>query len=299
MRGAGTAQPLCSRSTRSALRAAVGEVPHATACDRRTMCPSADLSKADLWEADLSEAHLQGTDLNGVDLTGACFYETFFSNTNLTAAKGLDTCHHLGPSTLDHRTLVRSGPLPLVFLHGGSLPEALIVYLPALLNEPLQYYSCFISSVSPDQEFAERLHADLQNKGVRCWFAPHDIQGGRKLHEQIDQAIRLHERLLLILSAYSMQSEWVNTEIETARQREVREKRRVLFPVRLVPFEALRAWECFDAHTGKDSAREIREYFIPDFSDWKHHDAYQPAFARLLRDLKAEAPPPADGRTAP
>lgn len=40
--------------------------------------------------------------------------------------------------------------------------------------------------------------------------------------------------------------------------------------------------------TGKDSAREIREYFIPDFSNWKTHEAYQPAFERLLRDLKLE-----------
>ncbi len=31
-------------------------------------------------------------------------------------------------------------------------------------------------------------------------FALHDVQGGRKLHEQIDEAIRLHAKLLLILS---------------------------------------------------------------------------------------------------
>jgi Ni/Co efflux regulator RcnB len=126
----------------------------------------------------------------------------------------------------------------------------------------------------------------LDSNGVRCWFAPHDVQGGRKLHEQIDEAIRVYERLLLILSSYSMASEWVKTEIAKARQREVQEKRRVLFPIRLVSFDAIRTWECFDADTGKDSAREIREYFIPDFSHWKNHDAYQAAFRRLLRDLK-------------
>jgi hypothetical protein len=49
----------------------------------------------------------------------------------------------------------------------------------------------------------------------------------------------------------------------------------MLFPVSLVGFEKVRDWECFDADTGKDSAREIREYFIPDFSEWKHHDDYQ------------------------
>ena len=44
----------------------------------------------------------------------------------------------------------------------------------------------------------------------------------------------------------------------------------------------------FDADTGKDLAVEVREYFVPDFSNWKDHDAYQGAFDRLLRDLKAE-----------
>ncbi len=78
---------------------------------------------------------------------------------------------------------------------------------------------------------------------MRCWFAPHDIKGGRKIHEQIDDAIRLHDRLLLILSEHSMSSEWVKTEIAKARKREVKEGKRVLFPVRVVGFETLRDWE--------------------------------------------------------
>ena len=49
-------------------------------------------------------------------------------------------------------------------------------------------------------------------------------------------------------------------------------------------------WKNFDTNTGKDSGREIREYFIPDFSNWKNHSAYTAAFERLLRDLKAEKP---------
>ena len=46
----------------------------------------------------------------------------------------------------------------------------------------------------------------------------------------VSQAERLHDRLLLILSEHSMNSEWVNTEIATARKREVKEGRRVCFP---------------------------------------------------------------------
>ena len=53
--------------------------------------------------------------------------------------------------------------------------------------------------------------------------------------------------------------------------------------------------ECFDADTGKDSAREIREYFIPDFSNWKDHDSCQRAFQRLVSDLKTENPKPVAG----
>jgi hypothetical protein len=158
----------------------------------------------------------------------------------------------------------------------------------ALSGKVIEFYSCFISYSTKDQDFADRLHAHLQSKGVRSWFAPQDIKGGEKLHEQIDAAIRLHDKLLLILSPHSIESEWVKTEIAKARRREVRDKQRILFPIRLVPFETLRDWECFDADTGKDSAHEIREYFIPDFSNWKDHDSYQEAFDRLLKDLKAQ-----------
>lgn len=163
----------------------------------------------------------------------------------------------------------------------------MINYLPSLLNEPFQFYSCFISHSSIDDAFCRRLHERLQDAGLRVWFAPHDIQGGRKLHEQIDQAIQVYDKLLLVLSEHSMQSPWAEFEIRRARRREVTEQRRLLFPVRLVDYEVIQAWECFDADTAKDLATEIREYHIPDFTAWKDHVAFEATVARLLRDLKA------------
>jgi hypothetical protein len=154
--------------------------------------------------------------------------------------------------------------------------------------EPFQFYSCFISYSSKDEQFAQRLHADLQNSGVRCWFAPHDMQGGKKIHEQIDQAIREYEKVLLIISEHSIQSEWVKTEIANTRQLETKENRRILLPIRLVDYGTIRDWKCFDADTGKDSAREIREYFIPDFSQWNDPTCYKQAVKHLLLDLKVE-----------
>jgi hypothetical protein len=60
----------------------------------------------------------------------------------LSTCKNLETIRHHGPSTIDIRTLQRSGPLPLAFLRGVGLPDTLIEYLPALLNQAIQFYSC-------------------------------------------------------------------------------------------------------------------------------------------------------------
>jgi uncharacterized protein YjbI with pentapeptide repeats len=253
----------------------------------------ANLSNGNLRGANLGGANLSGAKLRDADLAKAMLLETTFANTDLRGTKGLAECKFWGPSGLDHRTIQRSGMLPLQFLRGCGLPDTLIEYLPSLLNDAIQFYSCFISYSTKDQEFADRLYADLQNNGIRSWFAPHNIQGGRKIHEQIDDAIRVYDKLLLILSDASMKSRWVKTEIASARAREEQQNRKMLFPVSIVPFERIRAWSLFDADTGIDNAREIREYFIPDFSNWKDHDSYQAAFGRLLRDLEAETAKPA------
>ncbi len=257
---------------------------------------NAEFSGSILRRAQLSHSHLQRTrfiraNLDGADLSDAILQNTIFSDTNLGSAIGLDACIHKGPSILDHSTIARSWPVPISFLRGCGLPESFITYLPSLLNQPIQFYSCFISYSTQDQPFADRLYADLQNKGVRCWFAPHDMAPGQKIHEQIDEAIRLHDKLLLILSEHSMNSEWVKTEIRKARKREVTDNRRMLFPVSLVGFQPLKEWECFDAEIGKDAAVEIREFFIPDFSTWKtNHDAYQENFDRLVKSLQTKEP---------
>src|ERR1039458_5981059 len=117
---------------------------------------------ANLIGADLVAACLVGADLHKASLGGAFLGETVFGDTNLRDAQGLDTCNHLGPSTLDHRTLAKSGHLPLAFLRGCGLPDKLIEYLPSLLNEPIHFYSCFISYSHADKAFARRLYDTLQ-----------------------------------------------------------------------------------------------------------------------------------------
>jgi len=250
----------------------------------------ANLSSASLKEALLIEANLAGTELNNADFRGARVGATNFCDVDLSTAAGLQHALHIGPCSIGIDTIYKShGKIPEVFLRGCGVPDEVIDLARRIGIYAIEFYSCFISYSTKDQEFADKLYADLQNKGVRCWFAPHDIHGGRKIHEQLDEAIRVHDKLLLILSDDSMNSDWVGTEIAQAREREAREKKQMLFPISLAPFEKVRSWKLFDAERGKDSAREIREYFIPDFSNWKDHDSYQKALQRLVGDLKAEA----------
>src|SRR5438270_11425906 len=149
----------------------------------------------------------------------------------------------------------------------------------SLVGKPIDFYSCFISYSSKDQDFAERLYADLQSKGVRCWFAPEDLKIGDKFWHRIDESIRLYDKLLVVLSEHSVQSDWVEREVMAALEKEMQGKT-VLFPIALdnAVKDCVAPW-----------AKDIRRSrHIGDFEHWKDHDAYQIAFKRLLRDLKAQ-----------
>jgi uncharacterized protein YjbI with pentapeptide repeats len=249
---------------------------------------SVNLMGANLSKANVSRSFLYGSKLVGTYLSKAIFhnvnmFRTILADLDLQDVIGLETVEHRGPSEISLSTIYRSeGKIPKVFLHGCGMSETFIAQIPALVTalEPIQFYSCFISYSSKDQAFAERLYADLQNKGVRCWFAPEDIKIGDKFRTRIDESIRVYDKLLLVLSENSVSSQWVEKEVETAMEREGEQHKTMLFPVRL-----------------DNSVNEIkvgwpadirRTRHIGDFTRWKEHDSYQKAFDRLLRDLKAE-----------
>jgi hypothetical protein len=98
------------------------------------------------------------------------------------------------------------------------VPESVIVNRFALVGalEPIQFYSCFISYSTKDEDFAQRLHSRMRDKGLRVWFAPEDMRAGRYHDEQIERAIQVHDKLLLVLSEASMASEWVRRQGDCA-----------------------------------------------------------------------------------
>ena len=146
------------------------------------------------------------------------------------------------------------------------------------MNQAVWYFSCFISyrAKDDDEEFAKRLHADLQNKGLRCWFAPHDLPIGEGILEGIDGAIRVRDKVLLILSEHSIRSGWVKDEVNTGFEEERKRGHNVLFPVRLD--DAVMT-------TKEPWAAKLRARKIGDFRRWKDHDAYKESLERVVRDL--------------
>jgi len=247
-----------------------------------------DLSRVNLRSAILLSANLSESRLTEVDLNKAFIGATTFANNDLSTVKGLEFVVHTGPSTIGIDTLYKSdGKIPDAFLRGAGVPEDFITFVPSLIGRAIEFYSSFISYSHKDEQFSRRLHSRMRDEKLRVWYAPEDMKGGRKLHEEIFRAIQIHDKLLLVLSEHSMESEWVTTEIRRARKVEREENRRKLFPIRLVNFDAIQKWECFDADSGKDLAAEVREYYIPDFSNWKDHDSFEAAFSKLLRDLRA------------
>jgi len=240
---------------------------------------SAHLNGARLKGAHLKGANLIGTYLRGANLTRATIDMTTFGDNDLSDVKGLETVYHHGPSTIGIDTIYRSqGKIPLAFLRGAGVPENFIENMESLTGKALDFHTCFISYSTKDQEFADRLYADLQNKGVRCWFAPHDLRIGDKFQEVIEQSIRVYEKLLIILSESSVNSDWVEREVQAAMEKERRSPgNTVLFPIRLDDgvMDSNRAW-----------AADIRRTrHIGDFRTWKDHDSSKSAFERLLRDL--------------
>jgi TIR domain/Pentapeptide repeats (8 copies) len=204
-------------------------------------------SNLDLTFADLHDVDLHGANLSGADLSDAIIFTTVFGDVDLSTVKGLETVQHDGPSTIGIDTIIRSqGKIPEVFLKGAGVPPSIIEAIPSLVGslKPIDFYSCFISYSSKDQDFAERLYADLQAKGVGCWLDKEDLKIGEKFRPRIDEAIGRHDKLVLVLSQHSVRSSWVETEIETAFEKEHRYKKLVLLPNRLdeVVMRTRQAW---------------------------------------------------------
>lgn len=77
----------------------------------------------------------------------------------------------------------------------------------------------FISYSRADRDFALRLQASLQARGIDAWVDLRRLEGGQEFDRKIEEAINRCSGVLVVLSPDSVASQWVRSEIVFAQRR--------------------------------------------------------------------------------
>ncbi len=263
---------------------------------------NARLCGANLWGARFSELLVEGIGtgrvydvLENTDFTNAEIGLTTFMDCDLSTCKGLDTVRHNGTSFLDVSTLLRSGKqVPKAFLRGCGITEMLIEYLPSIIGQSLEFYSCFISYSHEDKLFALRLYDVLQSRGIRCWLDEHQLLPGQDIYEEINRGIRLWDKVLLCCSKASLTSWWVEKEIKTAFDKERMlskqkdgQRVRCLIPLDLDKY----LFDCWESGL----KTSITDRIAAKFKGWDKDNAiFEQEFEKLMKALRTD-----EGRELP
>lgn len=268
-----------------------------------TVLNDVTLAEAVLRHADFTDAVFFNTNLSFAELTGAKLYGSHFNivilafQSSIHLASGLNFIIHNGPCALDAYTLRACiHKLPDIFLRGVGYSDGEIENLRAMYTTPI-YFSCFISYARAEKEFAQRLHNDLQASNVPCWLDQEDLRGGDFWRQQINEAIRLRDKTILVCSETSLQRVNVVEEILATIADERRTGKQKLFPITIdhavydPGFQQRVAALLPRQQQREDWLTYVSDYHIPDFSGWKDHDTYQRCFQFLLRDLRNAAAP--------
>ena len=163
----------------------------------------------------------------------------------------------------------------------AGVPERYLEVFRGSIGKAVEFYSCFISYAHGDKSFARRVHDQLQAGGIRCWLDEKELKIGQEILPGVLGAIRLHDRVILCCSEASLRSDWVQTELEEALEKEQDQGRKILLPLDLDGF-------LFDGWKGP-LAVKLRKRLAADFTGWETDNAkFEEQFERVVQALRAD-----------
>lgn len=127
--------------------------------------------------------------------------------------------------------------------------------------------SVFLSHSSKDKFFVRELAEKLKPYGIQVWLDEAELNVGDSLTEKIGVAIQEADYLCVVLSQNSINSSWVQKELQVAMQKELDEKRVVVLPLLLEQVEI---------------PPFLRDKKYADFTDY---EKYEESISLILRSL--------------
>lgn len=97
--------------------------------------------------------------------------------------------------------------------------------------------SIFLSHTAADKPFVRKLARDLENQGIRVWLDEAELKVGDSLIEKIRHGIQETDYIAVILSHNSINSPWVQREVDVAMNLEIRGRKTKVLPIMLSPCE--------------------------------------------------------------
>jgi hypothetical protein len=100
----------------------------------------------------------------------------------------------------------------------------------ALVNDTKKPY-VFLSHNSKDKRFVRGLAYRLRKAGIRVWLDEAEIKVGESLIEKLREAIDSVDFLIVVLSQASIESAWVQKEVEIAMNQEIKYRKIKVLPL--------------------------------------------------------------------
>lgn len=244
----------------------------------------ANLSEANLSRANLKESNLRESNLSECNLSEAKLHRTVFGLTDLSSCQNLDSVEVSGECVIDFPTLRASKNLRKEFLTKLGIPDLLMEYLPEFYNPALMISPAFLSHSWGDKEFVRKLYEALTKKGVTVWLDEKKMKPGDNIHDSISEGIKYYDKLILACSENSLNSWWVEKELERVyeKERELKKERgkkyRLVIPIRIDDS----IFNCTDGILGT-----VKGSLIGDFTRWQDEQAFEKAVKELVDALNA------------